>query len=507
MSARTIVRSLAGGIAVLAASVCVVATPGAADAHSSMPSAPTALKVVKVSRSSFTVRSNGSARQFRLFAAHTRRELAVARIHHAHRSPKTTAPTVTLPGLRYSPKPYFYRVEAMNGTRHRFSAIEGTVALQPQTPTDLTATSGPAGTSLSWDSPPATGFEVTQATDPSMSKNVKTYTIQNQDHTFTPYDLDRSVTYYYQVAALNGTTSSAPTAPVSVMCQSDEQPVRVMTYNIKKASLSGESEGGNTVAPWSDRRTGVANYIEGAKPDVIGVQEAAALINGRTRQVDDLVSALGGSYALAQTEIAPTEPGHTGRTGVYILYNPSTYEPVGTGGHWSVGDSRWAAYQAFENKATGAKFLFVNVHLQVSGQPGGTDQGRQDEDKRMVAQATAYNATIGNLPIVYGGDFNSDPTKKHEFNGPSDYNLSIGLADSFDVAQSRTNARFNSGNGYQTNPMADGYRLDYLFLTPGIAATHWEMLLDLTDGRFVGTIPSDHNPVVADLRIPFEAAS
>ena len=87
----------------------------------------------------------------------------------------------------------------------------------------------------------------------------------------------------------------------------------------------------------------------------------------------------------------------------------------------------------------------------------------------MVTQASDYATRMGGLPIIYAGDFNSDPSKKHNFNGPSDYNLAQGMSDSFDVAQTRTNAQYNSANGYLTKPPADGYRLDYMFVTAGIA--------------------------------------
>jgi endonuclease/exonuclease/phosphatase family metal-dependent hydrolase len=507
VTTHALTRSLAGGIAVLAAGACVLTSPIAASAHSSMPSAPTGLRVTKVSSSSFTVSASGSAHHFRLYAATTRPELAVTKIKHAVRSHRGHSPTLTLSGLKYSTQPYYYRIEAMNGSRRRFSAIEGTVTLQPKTPTNLQAFAGSSGTSLSWDSGPATGFTIRQATDAAMTQNVKTYTTLNQDHTFTPYGLDQATTYYFTVAAMNGATASDPTGVVSVMCQSDEQPVKVMTYNIKASKLDGMSEGGTTVAPWSERRTGVANYINSAAPDVVGIQEAATLVDGKTRQVDDLVSALGGSYALANTEVAPTEPGHGERTGVYILYNPSVYSPVGTGGHWELGDTRWAAYQIFENKVTGARFMFVAPHLAVIGRDGGTDQGRLDEDKSMVSQANAYALANGSPPIIYAGDFNSDPAKQHAFNGPSDYNLSLGMADSFDVAQSRTNAEYNSANGYFAAPPAYGYRLDYIFVPQGVAVDHWGLLLNLSHGKFVGTIPSDHNAMVANLLVPYEATS
>ena len=55
-------------------------TPTAASAHASMPSAPTALHVVRVSPSSFTVAANGTARRFRLYAGFTRTALGVSNL-------------------------------------------------------------------------------------------------------------------------------------------------------------------------------------------------------------------------------------------------------------------------------------------------------------------------------------------------------------------------------------------------------------------------------------------
>jgi endonuclease/exonuclease/phosphatase family metal-dependent hydrolase len=341
-----------------------------------------------------------------------------------------------------------------------------------------------------------------------MTQNVRTYTTENQDHVFTPYGLVEGTTYYYTVMALNGIVESPATPVVSTMTQSEQQPVRVMSYNIRKATSDGRIEGGNRVATWSQRRSGVADLINNAAPDAVAIQEGAALVAPQERQVDDLVTALGGSYSLAETEVPPWERGHTVRAGTYILYRKGAVAAVdGEGGHWELGDNRFAAYQVLKNNQSGAEFLFVAPHLQVTGQPGGTDQGRQNEDKSMVGQANAYAASLGGLPIVYGGDFNSDPSHGHAFNGPSDYNLSVGLDDAFDVAQSRTNARYNSANGYQTKPPDLGLRIDYVFVTPGIAVTSWSLLLDTVDGRFQGVIPSDHNPLVANLLIPYEAVS
>jgi endonuclease/exonuclease/phosphatase family metal-dependent hydrolase len=501
-------RGLAGLVLVLGIAACLVIVPSPASAHTSAPGRPTGLRVVKISSSSLTVTAAGKARHFRLFVAHRPRLLATKRISRARKSRLRRRPQLTLRHLHFTTRPFYYRVEARNGRKHRrYSSIEGTVSLQPATPTGLTAVTSEAGTYLSWHSQPATGFLITQATDPSMTQNVTTYTTANRDHVFTPHNLEEGTTYYFDVEALNGDAQSAPTSTVMAMTQSEQQPVRVMTYNIRKETLDGIRENGNVVAPWSQRRVAVAALINNAAPDAVAIQEGAALVAPDERQVDDLVQALGGTYSLAETEIPPGEPGHTGRTGTYILYRNGVVSPVDQPGHWDIGDDRTAAYQVLQYNSSGAQFLFVAPHLQVNGQPGGTDQGRENEDKSVVSQANAYAAWLGGLPIVYGGDFNSDPSHAHAFNGPSDYNLSVGIDDSFDVAQSRHNAQYNSANGYMSKPPTYGLRLDYLFVTPGTAVTSWQMLLNLSHGRYAGVIPSDHNPVVADLLIPYQAVS
>jgi hypothetical protein len=45
--------------------------------------------------------------------------------------------------------------------------------------------------------------------------------------------------------------------------------------------------------------------------------------------------------------------------------------------------------------------------------------------------------------------------------------------------------------------------VDHVYAPPGVAVRRWQMVLDLTRGRFVGVIPSDHNPVAADVVLPY----
>ena len=499
-------RTLAGGVAVLAGLACVL-TPVTASARSSAPATPTGLHVVRVSPTSFTVTANAAARHYRLYASTVKGDLATDRLSSALKSRRTRKPTITLHHLPYSTSPYYYRIVAMNGSKRRYSATAGVVGLKPATPANVVAHSGSSGTSISWTADDVTGFTITQATDPAMTRNLHTYTTSGEDQEFTPYGLTEGTTYYFQVRALNNSTASDPSPVVSAVAQTMEQPLSVMTYNVLEITGDGRSEGGNTVAPWSQRRVGVANFINSAAPDVVSIQEGAAWVGAvkGPRQIDDIESEVGRTYSLAATEIPPSQP-HYFRTGVYILYKTAAYAPVGAGGHWALGENRFAAYQELENRTTGAKFLFVAPHLRVQNGRD-NDLRREAETKAMVTQATAFDATINGVPVVYAGDFNSDVSTAHPINGPTAYMLPSNIDDAFDVAQSRTNAQYDTANQYMTRPPTSAERIDYVFAPAGVAVSSWTQLLNLSHGEFTGVIPSDHNPVVANLEFPYQPVS
>jgi endonuclease/exonuclease/phosphatase family metal-dependent hydrolase len=284
---------------------------------------------------------------------------------------------------------------------------------------------------------------------------------------------------------------------------SGEQFVSVMSYNLLEIKADGRREGGTRVAPWSKRRGAEVRLIQNASPDVLSVQEGGSWVHGARgpRQVDDLRAHLGGVYGLARTEVPPNRP-HYFRTGCYILYKRAEYKTAAHGGHWALGDRRWAAYQVLKSRASGAKFLVVDPHLVVRSR-GGTDAMRARETRTMYVKARDYAARRNHLPIVIAGDFNSDRGKRHASNAPSQFMRSKGYHDAFKAARSRSNARYNSANGYRRRPPKDRMRLDYIFTQPGISVQSWRMLLNLSHGKYAGVIPSDHNPIVATMLIPY----
>jgi endonuclease/exonuclease/phosphatase family metal-dependent hydrolase len=241
-------------------------------------------------------------------------------------------------------------------------------------------------------------------------------------------------------------------------------------------------------------------------PDVVAVQEGMSWVGSSpgVRQVDDLNHALrglGADYRIAATEITYPDRGWR-RTDNYILYKPSVYRAYAAGGHFALGDNRFAAYQPLQNIGTGARFLFVSAHLHA-GFGLDMDEMRQREAQSLVTQVRDEAAALG-VPVIYGGDFNSNTfTRQFRLDGPGVVMRNQHVNDARQVAMSRSMERYDSMNEYSRTPLAYYLHIDYLWAPPGVAVSNWGSALRLSDGRYVGTIPSDHNPVYATMYYPY----
>jgi endonuclease/exonuclease/phosphatase family metal-dependent hydrolase len=496
-------RVMTGAFATLLGIGFLVA-PGTASAGSSKLATPSGERLVRVSASSFTVATKvaDNARRYRLFASTTKGDLAESRISTALASAPSASPQMRLAGLPFTTQPYFYRVEVMNGPHHRFSSSIREVGLRPAAPSKVRVARQSAGSYLTWNGKASTGFVVTRATNSAMTHGVRTYTIIGTTHQFTPPGLVRGRTYYFQVRALNDATRSSASAPIAVAARSSQQAVRVMTYNILELTADGHHEGTGTIASWSKRKVAIAGLIKAANPDVVAIQEGSPWV-GRPRglrEVDSLRIELGGTYGLSHTEVSPDQP-HYMRTGVYILYKKSAYKPIGRAWRWSLGNTHWAVYQILENRTTHAKFLFVSVHLLV-GNGAAADKLRENETNVMLRHASAFAASH-HVPVIYAGDFNTDHNAHHAFDGPGIAMRAAHVANAFNAAQSRKFAQYNSANQYDRQPPKFGDDIDYVFAPPGISVRSWALVMRLSHGKLVGVIPSDHNPVVANLDFPY----
>jgi endonuclease/exonuclease/phosphatase family metal-dependent hydrolase len=374
------------------------------------------------------------------------------------------------------------------------------------TPTKVNAAAGHLGTAVFWDGHGDQNFQIEQADDPGMTTDVVNYTIHDGYDQFTPYGLTKGQTYYFAVRAGSGSSASAYSSVVSATPTTLEQPARVMTYNILEHSADGKFEGDSDIAQWSVRRPGVAKLIRAAKPDFVAIEEASDWIgpvSHRVRQIDSLRNEVGSPYRIAKTE--PRYPAHGWfRTGDYILYNSDTFEAVGAHGYFKIGQLKYGVYQELKNRASGAKLLFVATHT-LPGSGHANEVTREKEVKTLFSKGHAIAKRLG-LPSLYAGDFNSAAP----FN---DANFTIDSAgtpakqrsydDAFFTAQSHVNGTFDSANQYLRRAPHASARIDRIFTPPGVSTKDAGLIVDLTNGRFVGTIPSDHNPLYADIYYPY----
>ena len=464
-----------------------------------------------------TLKSLGSGWRYRLYASTAKPDVYSGNLTNgrARHSALASRPRMSISSMTYTTKVYWYKILATKGSSKRYSPIYS-VSLTPNVPSQVAVTSNSGqGTSVTWVNGAVTGLSVQRADDAAFTTNVVSYSLRHNSQQLSPFGLVNGATYYFRVRAMNGSTGSAYSAAVSTTAQSNEQSVRVGTYNLNNA------QSGAPAASWSQRRVAGASLVNEAAPDLLGVQEASNWVSKSShnyvtgvscpattawRQVDDFVAALGGTYQLAPTEIAPCSGPGWFRGANYILYNPRTYTVVDAG-HFVIdtinGVEKWAPWAVMQNIATGARLLFVAPHITVdmSSPNINWDQRRQTETTSLIQQAQQVAANNGNLPIVYAGDFNSN--SKHTLDGPAVAMRAAHNEDAEYGAQSLTNFKYDSANKYMRTPPAFSDDIDHVFMAPGVSPRGWKLWMHMSNGQLVGTIPSDHNLLTADVNFPY----
>jgi endonuclease/exonuclease/phosphatase family metal-dependent hydrolase len=367
------------------------------------------------------------------------------------------------------------------------------------------------GTYLTWTGPQSSGYDVEQAVDSGFTRQVTTYYMRSRSsaaRTYTPGAIGYRAFYYWRVRAWNHGTTSGWSPAVSARAANHLWSVSVTTYNLLNRSEDGwMGPCGVRVASWPSRASHAVQTVLSYRPDILALQEAGQAGGTATTQGQDVVRA-SGTYRMAATDLGDQ---HVSWAGNYIAYKTSSYRPVGRGGHWML-DSRGvvgvfdAVYQEFRSQQNPAvHFLVVDTHLPADDRSLAADQLRFKETAFIVQKARALAAARGGIPVVYAGDFNSFPSADwHPFDGPQAAMRNANIASEDTVAGFQWNTRYASRNRYCITPAADAINLDYLYVSPGIAASSWGMLLNLnSSGQFTPPIPSDHNPVAGTVRIPY----
>jgi endonuclease/exonuclease/phosphatase family metal-dependent hydrolase len=259
--------------------------------------------------------------------------------------------------------------------------------------------------------------------------------------------------------------------------------LRVMTYNLRYASQTPPNA-------WSSRRPVMKNLIANVAPDVIGTQE------GLYAQLKDIASDLP-----AYEWIGLGRDGGSRGEFMAVFYKRARFEPVAFDHFWLsdtpevVGSATWGhsnrrmvTWVRLRERASGREFMFWNTHLDHE-----VEAARQKAAALIRDRLAAADRAI---PLILVGDFNCAAGNSRAFEILTG---EAGLSDAWTMATSRLNEGLNTFNGFQL-ARKEGVRIDWVLLRGKAGASRAEIVTYSENGQN----PSDHFPVVVDLKLQGE---
>lgn len=313
-------------------------------------------------------------------------------------------------------------------------------------------------------------------------------------------------------------------------------PLSVASFNVKCANCYSELP---EELPWRERRDAVVKTITSHTPDILGLQEASQGwlreedASGSIAQFEDLLARLneaGPEYALTndvrnncRNSATPADCVYEERgasKGTRIIYNTETIEYVRGGSERlpfvkTSDNKRYFVWGIFRQKDSGRKFFFGNTHLEPKSGSEYFDL-RKDQASTIVEIVARENQA--ELPAILVGDLNS-----HRWTEPSNAPYAVmveagyldplggteqsPLPDENAFVERRIGTYYDSVSGFSRSAGAygafgNGRYIDYIF-TSSMRVTEWETVVEVDEeGNFVGTIPSDHNMIRAEVELP-----
>lgn len=292
--------------------------------------------------------------------------------------------------------------------------------------------------------------------------------------------------------------------------------IRVMTFNLRNS----RADDGPDSWPWRKEATLAA--IRSLTPDIMGIQE------GLSDQVQFLEEGLPEYDRWGQGRHGGDKDEHGA-----IFFRRDRLEMAERGDFWlsdtpSIPGSRsWgnncvrmATWGVFVLKDCQQSLLVVNTHLDHESQPA--------REKGAALIKEFIQRKRGKLPVVLTGDLNAGPANpairllteppaalvdsyaaaqklrfgsEHRGNLPSD--RSAGSPSTRD--QTEAEVLLQDDHAYFTRPGTfHGFtgqglsHIDYILITPDIRLESYSIITD----QFIGRWPSDHFPVLVELKLP-----
>jgi len=257
------------------------------------------------------------------------------------------------------------------------------------------------------------------------------------------------------------------------------QNLKVMTYNIRlDVAIDGEND-------WSHRKEFFTSQIQFYEPDVFGIQEATP------NQVIDISNALSqyNHIGIGREGVGKGESSNIYyKKERFSVSNETTFwlseTPNEISKGWDAACNRVCTFALFEDLKSKKSFWVFNTHLDHIG-----DLARTKGIELILSKIEAVN--IQKLPVIFMGDFNSEPNENRIIA------LKKIMKDSRELSVEKPFGPFGTFNNFQYNEPATK-QIDYIFLSKNsfFIVNKYAVLTDSKNLRF----PSDHFPVYIEMK-------
>ena len=257
------------------------------------------------------------------------------------------------------------------------------------------------------------------------------------------------------------------------------QNLKVMTYNIRlDVAVDGEND-------WSHRKDFFTSQIQFYEPDVFGIQEATP------NQVIDISNALSqyNHIGIGREGVGKGESSNIYyKKERFSVSNETTFwlseTPNEISKGWDAACNRVCTFALFEDLKSNKSFWVFNTHLDHIG-----EVARTKGIELILSKIEAVN--IQKLPVIFMGDFNSEPNENRIIA------LKKIMNDSRELSVEKPFGPFGTFNNFQYNEPATK-QIDYIFLSKNSSfiVNKYAVLTDSKNLRF----PSDHFPVYIEMK-------
>ena len=258
-------------------------------------------------------------------------------------------------------------------------------------------------------------------------------------------------------------------ASVSIPVKSDVNGIRFVTNNILKQSVVARES--------AQRGEDLKRAYLILKPDVVAMQEVDSLWIEKYS-----LESLMGEIGYKMTPVGNKKHSNP------IIYNEKTVKLIDSGYKTygatdALGQYKSYQWALFEQLATGKRFIAVSTHF-ISGN---YNSQRTQCANQLAKEIKKIASDNGNVPVIIGGDFNTEPSTSACTVLKSSFNFAR------ETCKSKVNMEYCTANNFGEPPVK-GDSIDHVFYSKsGVTAKHFETVISTFTYCY-----ADHVPVCFD---------